>query len=354
MYLSEYQISKICQDIRSIYPDKRWSNGYWTKKINDDVQKYILNNDYYSLPCSSGTMALSVAIMTIKKYLNLKDRKLCVAIPAMTSFAVKFAVQICDCDIIYYPLDFGWNIDLNNFPYEKTPDVLIVVHSGGLIDKDIKNIKILCDFDDIFLIEDISHSQCSEKDDIKAGINSDFTIFSMYATKSLNSGEGGVVSINMNWSDKFNVDAMQYLMYLVWNAGRDENEKQKEINNCFNARVSEFQASIMSSIIKDYQQELEIRKNKSLLLDRFFNPQLLLHNKYDVYSFYKYIVMTSKANEIYPNKWLTGKLYPNLVCDKNYFEDIYKNMLLLKDSHICINLDIPMEEIKRISDFISI
>src|SRR4030042_357813 len=290
-----------------------------------------------SLPCSSGTMALSVAINTIKEYKEIKDRKIKVAIPLLSSMSVKFAVQACNTDIFYYPLGYEWNsiIDYMKLISDEV-DVVVVVHSGGLIDKSILLYKDFFEKQGIFLIEDISHSQCSELNDIKAGVNSDFTIFSMYATKSLNSGEGGIVAVNCN-NKNYSLNLYD-IMYAVWNAGRNKKEEQLLYDNCFNARVSEFQAVVMLHRIENYQKELELRKYKAEIIDKYIPEKFRLHQKYKVFSYYKYIVISDKSEKILKEideKCFTGKLYPDYTNNDSFDVFEYSDMEDIRSNHFC-------------------
>lgn len=344
MFKDVKERNTILEEIRTVYFSERWSNGVFTEGIGYAVASHILDINYYSLPCCNGTVAISVAINIIS---HIKNKKVTVAIPVMSSMAVKFAVQSCNANIIYYPLDLHWNANLEDI-YEEI-DILLIVHSGGLIEKNIKEISKICNEKNICLIEDISHSQCSEKDGVIAGVNSDFTVFSMYATKSLNSGEGGIVAYNTKSNCKFNL-AVENVMYQVWNAGRDQYENQILFEHCFNARVSEFQAAIMLNRIENYSFELNDRYKKAKKIDEVISNDYTLHHSYSKYSFYKYIIMTTKANELKKNikkSCFTGSLYPNFLIEVEY-EDPFKDMFLLRDNHVCINLDIEIEDLLKI------
>jgi perosamine synthetase len=73
---------------------------------------------------------------------------------------------------------------------------VMVVHIGGLITPRLDELRALCRSRGVFLIEDAAHAHGSAIGSWRAGNLGDVGCFSLYATKTITSGEGGVVTTN--------------------------------------------------------------------------------------------------------------------------------------------------------------
>lgn len=73
---------------------------------------------------------------------------------------------------------------------------IMVVHIGGLITPRLDELRELCRSRGLFLIEDAAHAHGSAIGSSRAGNLGDVACFSLYATKTITSGEGGVVTTN--------------------------------------------------------------------------------------------------------------------------------------------------------------
>jgi perosamine synthetase len=73
------------------------------------------------------------------------------------------------------------------------PKAAILVHIGGHIAFDSEKIAAYCKDNGIFLIEDCAHAHGAEWNGVKPGTYGDCGIYSMYATKTVSTGEGGML-----------------------------------------------------------------------------------------------------------------------------------------------------------------
>ncbi len=73
------------------------------------------------------------------------------------------------------------------------PRAAIVVHIGGHIAFEIEQIAEYCRDNGIFLIEDCAHAHGAEWNGRRPGTWGDVGVFSLYATKTISTGEGGVL-----------------------------------------------------------------------------------------------------------------------------------------------------------------
>jgi perosamine synthetase len=73
------------------------------------------------------------------------------------------------------------------------PKAAVLVHIGGHIAFEVDRIAAYCRDHDIFLIEDCAHAHGAHWNGRRPGTWGDAGVFSMYATKTISTGEGGVL-----------------------------------------------------------------------------------------------------------------------------------------------------------------
>ena len=73
------------------------------------------------------------------------------------------------------------------------PKAALLVHIGGHIAFDTLEIADYCRQNEIFLIEDCAHAHGASWNGRKAGTYGDAGVYSLYATKTISTGEGGVL-----------------------------------------------------------------------------------------------------------------------------------------------------------------
>jgi perosamine synthetase len=77
---------------------------------------------------------------------------------------------------------------------EHKPKAAILVHIGGHIAFDVERIAALCRAEGIFLIEDCAHAHGAEWNGRRPGTWGDAGVWSFYATKTISTGEGGILT----------------------------------------------------------------------------------------------------------------------------------------------------------------
>ena len=77
--------------------------------------------------------------------------------------------------------------------HEQRPRAAWVVHIGGHIAFDIERIAAFCRDEGIFLIEDCAHAHGADWNGRRPGSWGDAGVYSLYATKTISTGEGGVL-----------------------------------------------------------------------------------------------------------------------------------------------------------------
>jgi perosamine synthetase len=77
--------------------------------------------------------------------------------------------------------------------HRNRPRAAWVVHIGGHIAFDVERIAALCRSEGIFLIEDCAHAHGADWSGRRPGSFGDAGVYSMYATKTISTGEGGML-----------------------------------------------------------------------------------------------------------------------------------------------------------------
>ena len=99
-------------------------------------------------------------------------------------------VQFVDCNREDLCMSFE---DFEAKAEKHKPRAAFLVHIGGHIAFDSERIAAYCRGNGIFLIEDCAHAHGAHWNDRKPGSYGDAGVYSLYATKTISTGEGGVL-----------------------------------------------------------------------------------------------------------------------------------------------------------------
>ena len=117
--------------------------------------------------------------------------------PSNTFMATPLAVEACggragfvDCNREDLCMSFD---DLERKVAAERPHAVFLVHIGGHIAFDVDRIASLCRSEGIVLIEDCAHAHGASWNDRRAGTWGDAGIWSFASTKTISTGEGGML-----------------------------------------------------------------------------------------------------------------------------------------------------------------
>ena len=198
------------------------------------------------------------------------------------------------------------------------PSAVWVVHIGGHIAFQINEIAELCREKGIILLEDCAHAHGATWNGRKAGTWGDVGIFSFYATKTISTGEGGMLVTNNHDLAEF---ARQYRNYGKFDY------KIEGLNyrmNEFTAAIGCLQTERMDDIVA-WKNEYALKHLDSKFTNRLIFPEGMISG------YYKYIVFD-------PIEKSTGKVYDqpcHKIMGKN---DILKNTDWISENHWCVPL----------------
>jgi perosamine synthetase len=273
-----------------IIANQQWSEAKFTKLFEE---KWAAYNGVPSAAFSSWGGAALAAL----EFFNVRGKT--VLCPSNTFMATPLAavkaganVEFVDCnrDDLCMSLD-----DLRAKIDKYKPACVWVVHIGGHIAFQIKEIAELCKSKGIVLLEDCAHAHGAAWDGKRAGVWGDAGIYSFYATKTVSTGEGGMLTSS-------NRGLMEF-------AGKYRNYGKFEYKvEGLNYRMSEFTAAI-GCVQVDRLDEIVGWKNDYAArhLDKA-NPKRLAMPKGMISGYYKYIVFN-------PIEKSTGKVY-DLPCHR--------------------------------------
>ncbi|MHA1661098.1 MAG: DegT/DnrJ/EryC1/StrS family aminotransferase [Promethearchaeota archaeon] len=164
----------------TIQLEKRWSTWLGTK---------------YSVFVNSGSSANLAAIYAALLSGKLKNNK--IVVPAVSwvttiSPAIQLGMEpfMCDCNMDNLGIDIE---HLKEIIKKEDPGAIILVHVLGIANN-LEEIKILCDDNNILLIEDTCEALGSRYDNQKLGTFGDMSTFSFYFGHHISTIEGGMIS----------------------------------------------------------------------------------------------------------------------------------------------------------------
>src|SRR6202012_4661774 len=108
----------------------------------------------------------------------------------MTAIRAGAQVQFVDCNRDDLCMSFA---DFERAAERHQPRAAFLVHIGGHIAFEVEKIAAYCREHGIFLIEDCAHAHGASWNGRKAGTYGDAGVYSLYATKTISTGEGGVL-----------------------------------------------------------------------------------------------------------------------------------------------------------------
>lgn len=171
-----------------ILSSQRWSEGPFTERFEK------LWSEWNGLPAMA-TSSWSGAALAALAYVDVRDQV--VLCPSNTFMATPLSVlqaggkvQFVDCnrtDLCMSYEDFVAKAE------KYRPKACWLVHIGGHIAFDTEKIAAYCREKGIRLLEDCAHAHGAEWNGKRPGVWGDAGVYSFYATKTISTGEGGML-----------------------------------------------------------------------------------------------------------------------------------------------------------------
>ena len=164
------------------------------KYVNELEQKFASYCGVkHAIATNSGATALEVALRAS----GIEGKK--ILVPTQTFVAsVSAIVRSNNTPVITDINPKTQCLDLENIKKNLDEDVIgvMLVHMAGLITPDYFELKEFCDQNNLIIFEDASHAVGASINGIKAGNLGLAGCFSLFATKIITSGEGGIITTN--------------------------------------------------------------------------------------------------------------------------------------------------------------
>ena len=242
---------------------KNWisSQGNFVKEFENSIAKY--HNVKYCVSTSSCTTALHLAI----KSLNLKkgDEIIC---PSLTFIAPANMIILSGAKLILVDIDpdtLTINPDKLEKNITKRTKAILIVHQFGHA-AHMDEIKYISKKYKLKIIEDNAESLGGYYKNKKLGTIGDVATLSFYANKIITTGEGGAVLTN---SKKIAEKCL-----ILRDHGMSKKKRYKHLDLGYNYRLTNLQAAVGFSQIKNLDKILKKRNNQ-----RIFYEKNLLKNK---------------------------------------------------------------------------
>lgn len=207
-YITKKDIAAVVSAIKS-----GWlTMGPRTVEFEEKFKKYI--GSKHAISVNSCTAALHLALEAI----GLKESDE-VLVPAMTFTSTAEVVCYFKAKPVLVDIDKEThNIDTRKIEglITKKTRAIIPVHYGGQ-PCDMDEIRRLAKKYKIFIIEDAAHCLPTLYKNKKIGTIGDITCFSFYATKTLSTGEGGMITTNnKKWADRIRLMRLHGISKDAW------------------------------------------------------------------------------------------------------------------------------------------
>ncbi len=267
-----------------IISTQQWAEGKFTKLFEEKWSEY---NQLQSVAFSSWAGAALAAL----EFFDVKDK--IVLCPSNTFMATPLSVikaggkvEFVDCNKSDLCMSFE---DFKNKVNIYKPVAVWVVHIGGHIAFQIEEIAELCKEKGIILLEDCAHAHGASWNSKKAGAWGDAGVYSFYATKTISTGEGGMLVTN-------NTDLVEFAKKY-----RNYGKFDYKIEG-LNYRMNEFTAAI-GCVQVDRLDDIIAWKNEYAQkhLDPIYSNRVIFPEGM-VSGYYKYIIFD-------PLEKSTGKVY---------------------------------------------
>lgn len=318
IYFTEKNKKEYMKCVDEIISQSRWSEGKYVQLFEKiSFEKFGLK----SVALSNGGAALYL----LYQYIDIRGKD--VIVPGNTCWATVAAIKLAGGNVIFADCNReDLCLSYEDMLTKITPNTVAVtvVHVGGHIAFDIEKIADYCEKNGIYLVEDCAHAHGAEWNGKKPGMWGIGGAYSFYATKTLTTGEGGMVVTKYSEVEEYCKLQRNYGKKLI------DGKVHFEYLDGFNFRISEFTAALGWIQMKNLEDILEEKRNVARKYDQIFDK----HVKFPVgmkSGYYKYIAFDV------PLKLGTGKVFAMHDQSSNLCNSAEKftNCEWVAEHHVC-------------------
>ena len=188
--IGELEKKYVCDAIENGWGEKCYDYIF---KFQDSYKKYL--GVKHAMATSSCTGAIHIAL----KALGIKPEDEVIVPDATWIASVAPVTYLCAKPVFVDVLESTWCIDpkeIERAVTSKTKAIIVVHLYGNMCEMD--EIMLIAKKHDLYVIEDSAEAIGSEYKGKKAGSIGDFGVFSFHGTKTITTGEGGMLVTNNN------------------------------------------------------------------------------------------------------------------------------------------------------------
>ncbi len=256
------------------------AHGEYSEKLETAFANYT--NSKYATTVSNCTAGLHLSCLAAE--FQSGDE---VIVPAQTHTATAHAVEFTGAKAVFADVDpISGNILLEEIKSKinKRTKGLIPVHMAGY-PCDMNEIKIMCDENNIALIEDCAHALGTTYNQKHAGNYGISGCFSFYPTKQITTGEGGIVISN----DKKIIEKIKQMKAFGIDTPPELRKKPgvydvKDLG--YNYRMTDFQAALGFGQLDRYKDNVKGRRNNAKIYCDTLSNNSISFTNYDVKNSY--------------------------------------------------------------------
>ena len=322
--LPQSSLDHFDEHYKEIFLSGNLAEGDWIKKVGQWACSYT--GSEYALATNSNGSGIFALLSIYKHYRNKKT----IFLQSNTMYGVKAiattsGLDICgyvDCNLDYLMPNYDQVFEFVSSLNKPEECVFLLTHIGGWVNPDIERIAKLCKEKGIALIEDCAHSLGSLLNGKHTGLFGDAGVYSLYATKAVPAGEGGIIVTNdkelFEMANKFSI----------------YDRFDQKLNLGVNIRMSELNALVSYSVILETES---IIQNKYNVAEKYIAACKEFHWEYidpikngQRANFYKFTLISrseSPVNEFNQIKSRTSPVY-------DYSLD--RDLAELTRRHICL------------------
>ncbi|GLI52418.1 DegT/DnrJ/EryC1/StrS family aminotransferase [Thermodesulfovibrio yellowstonii] len=251
-YITEDEINEVVDSLK-----KGWiTMGYKTIEFENRFKEYIGSKN--AVAVNSCTAGLHLALRAI----GLKEGDE-VIVPTITFVATAEVVNYFKAKPVLVDVEKDTHlIDVSKIEEKITPKTkaIIPVHYSGQ-PADMDEILEIAKKYNLFVIEDAAHSLPAWYKGRIVGIIGDITAFSFYATKTLATGEGGMVTTdNDEWADKIRILRLHGISKDAWKRYSKEGSWEYDVlDNGYKYNMTDINAALGLAQLKKLQWMWEKR-----------------------------------------------------------------------------------------------
>jgi dTDP-4-amino-4,6-dideoxygalactose transaminase len=249
-------IDKFNNNVSEIFSTGNLAEGQWNARLSEFFKTYA--HAQCAVPFSSNGSGLLAILILLKRYRN-HDK---IFIQSNTMYGVKTIaitsglnyVGAVPCSLpslmptLAQVSEFIAQLD------DPKRTVFLMSHIGGIVNPDIEGIAAACEQAGVALVEDCAHSLGATLNGRHTGLYGVAGVYSLYATKAIAAGEGGIAVTNdADLGDKL----LRFNIY-------DRFDQQQDVG--VNFRISELQA-LFSLCMCEMSEE--IIANKAVIADKY-------------------------------------------------------------------------------------